>query len=192
MTNKFVAHPKRINDLQSRTQFDRTDRYRRLNVSVLTVCSVKIAIACDHAGFPYKAVVIDAIQKQGHEVLDLGTDSTEAVDFPDYAEAVGRAIVSCKAQRGIVLCGSGIGMSIAANKIDGIRAAVCHDSYSAQQGVEHNNMNVLAIGARVVHIEKVPDLVSAFLNARFSDEPRYRRRTLKIDALEGHQYQNPR
>jgi ribose 5-phosphate isomerase B len=145
---------------------------------------MKIAVASDHAGFPYKAAVIDAIRKKGYDVLDLGCDSEASVDFPDYAEAVGRAIVRKEAKRGIILCGSGVGMSIAANKIRGIRAAVCHDTYSVQQGVEHNDMNVLALGARVVSIEKVPELVSAFLDADVLDEPRYKRRVLKIDALD--------
>jgi len=145
---------------------------------------MKIAVACDHAGFPYKEAVLAAIREGGHDVIDFGVNTTDAVDFPDYAEAVGQAIKRNEAQRGILLCGSGIGMSMAANKMRGIRAAVCHDPYSAQQGVEHNDMNVLALGARVIRIEKVPELVAAFLKASFSGEPRYKRRVLKIDALE--------
>ena len=147
---------------------------------------MKIAVACDHAGFPYKEVVVSAIGERGHDILDLGTDSTQSVDFPDYAEAVGRAIAQKDAERGIIICGSGVGMSIAANKMVGVRAAVCHDIYSAQQGVEHNDMNVLAIGARVIAIEKVPALVAAFLDAKFSGEPRFKRRVSKIDALDAH------
>jgi len=145
---------------------------------------MKIAVACDHAGFPYKGVVIATIRQKGHEILDLGTDSVQSVDFPDYAEAVGRAIVRQEAQRGILLCGSGVGMSIAANKIEGIRAAVCHDTYSVQQGVEHNDMNLLTMGARVIAIENVPELVDTFLDAKFSAEPRFKRRVLKIDVLD--------
>jgi ribose 5-phosphate isomerase B len=145
---------------------------------------VKIAVACDHAGFPYKEAVIAVIREKGHDVVDFGTNSIDAVDFPDYAEAVGRAIYRKEAERGIVLCGSGVGVSIAANKIRGVRAAICHDAYSAQQGVEHNDMNVLALGARVIGIEKVPALVVAFLDAHFCGEPRQKRRVSKIDALE--------
>ncbi len=145
---------------------------------------MKIAVACDHAGFPYKATVVALLRERGMEVLDLGTHSTDSVDYPDYAEAIGRAIANKEVERGIVLCGSGIGVSIAANKIKGVRAAVCHDTYSARQGVEHNDMNLLALGARVIAIEKVPELVAAFLDARFSGEPRFQRRVSKIAALE--------
>src|SRR3972149_4951896 len=108
---------------------------------------MKIAVACDHWGFPHKASVIETISQAGHEVLDLGTDSTKPGDYPDYAEAVGKAIQQGKADRGVLLCGSGIGASVAANKLRGIRAGVCHDVYSAHQGVEHDDMNVLVLGA---------------------------------------------
>ncbi len=145
---------------------------------------MNIAIACDHAGFPYKARVIDVVLKSGHGVLDLGTESPEPVDYPDYAEAVGRAIQQREAERGIVLCGSGVGACIAANKIKGVRAGVCHDTYSAHQGVEHDNMNLLALGARVIGIEMVPELVAAFLAAKFSGDPRHQKRLQKINALE--------
>ena len=124
---------------------------------------MKIAVACDHAGFPYKAKVIDAIGSAGHVVVDLGTHSASvSVDYPDYAEAVGRAIQSGQVERGILLCGSGVGASMTANKMRGIRAGLCHDTYSAHQGVEHDDMNVLALGARIIGIEMVPELVKAF------------------------------
>ena len=145
---------------------------------------MKIAIACDHAGFPYKAKGIDAILKAGHEVLDLGTHSTDPVDYPDYAEAAARAVVRGEAERGIVLCGSGVGACIAANKIKGVRAGLCHDPYSAHQGVEHDDMNILALGARVIGIEMVPELVTAFLSAKFSGDPRHQKRLAKINALD--------
>ena len=145
---------------------------------------MKIAVACDHAGFPYKGAVIDCLREKGIDTIDLGCDSTDPVDYPDYAEAVGRAISRKEADRGILLCGSGIGVSIAANKIKGVRAAVCHDVYSARQGVEHNDMNILALGARVITIEQVRDLVAAFIDAKFSGVPRYQNRVMKITALE--------
>ncbi len=145
---------------------------------------MKIAVACDHAGFPYKTKTIDAILKAGHDVLDLGTHSTDPVDYPDYAEAAARAIVRREAERGIVLCGSGVGACITANKIKGVRAGLCHDPYSAHQGVEHDDMNLLALGARVIGIEMVPELVTAFLAATFSGDPRHQRRLSKINALD--------
>ena len=145
---------------------------------------MKIAVGCDHAGFPYKAAVLRLIAENGHTALDLGTDSTEPVDYPDYAEKVGRAIARGEADRGIMLCGSGVGACVAANKIKGVRASTCHDLYSAHQGVEHDDMNLLTLGARVVALEQVPDLVRAFLGARFSGEPRHVRRLQKVLALE--------
>jgi ribose 5-phosphate isomerase B len=149
---------------------------------------MKIAVACDHAGFPLKEIALDAIWAAGHEVLDLGTNSTQAVDYPDYAEKLGKAIRSGDAERGILLCGSGIGASIAANKIKGIYAAICHDTYSAHQGVEHDDMNVLCIGARVIGPELVYELVLAFLAARFiGNDPgqeRHLRRVGKVRKIE--------
>lgn len=146
---------------------------------------MKIAIAADHAGFPAKARVIEAVQAAGHEAIDLGTDSPAvSVDYPDFAQAVGEAVQQGRAERGIVLCGSGVGACVAANKMVGIRAGVCHDSYSAHQGVEHDDMNVLCLGARIVGIEVVPELVRAFLGARFSGEARHVRRLNKVLALE--------
>jgi ribose 5-phosphate isomerase B len=146
---------------------------------------MKIAIACDHAGFSMKQPVIDTVRQAGHEVLDLGTNSEEAVDYPDYAEKVGRSILCGECDRGIILCGSGVGACIAANKIIGIYAGVCHDTYSAHQGVEHDNMNVLCLGARVVGVELAKELVNGFLCARFlSEEERHVRRVNKIYKLE--------
>jgi ribose 5-phosphate isomerase B len=149
---------------------------------------MKIAIACDHAGFPLKDVVVDAVRAAGHEVLDLGTDSTQAVDYPDYAEKVGKAIQSGGAERGILLCGSGVGACIAANKMKGIYSSVCHDTYSARQGVEHDDMNVLCLGGRIIGPELVHELVLSFLSARFvGDDPeqeRHKRRVGKVRKIE--------
>ena len=149
---------------------------------------MKIAVACDHAGFPLKDDVLDAIRASGHEALDLGTDSTEAVDYPDFAEKLGKAIQSGDAERGVLLCGSGVGACIAANKMQGVYAAICHDSYSAHQGVEHDDMNVLCLGARIIGPELVHELVTAFLSARFlGNDPgqeRHKRRVGKVRKIE--------
>jgi ribose 5-phosphate isomerase B len=148
---------------------------------------MRIAVASDHAGFPLKALVINTALEAGHEVIDLGTYSTESVDYPDYAEKVGRAIQEGMADRCILMCGSGVGASIAANKMTGVYAAVCHDTYSAHQGVEHDAMNVLCLGARIIGPETAIELVRAFLNARFSDEERHLRRVSKVRRLEKHE-----
>lgn len=145
---------------------------------------MRVAVAADHAGFPLKDVVIQTVRQAGHEPIDLGTDSTDPVDYPDFAEKVGRAVVDGKADRGILVCGSGVGACIAANKIDGVYACICHDVYSAGQGVEHDDMNVLCLGARIIGPAVVPGLVQAFLNAEFSTEERHRRRVGKIRSLE--------
>lgn len=146
---------------------------------------MKIAIASDHAGYPAKAKVIDTVRAAGHEAIDLGTHSAEvAVDYPDAARDVGQAIQNGQAERGIVLCGSGVGACVAANKMRGIRAGVCHDTYSAHQGVEHDDMNVLCLGARIVGSELIPELVQAFLGAKFSGEARHVRRLEKVLKLE--------
>jgi ribose 5-phosphate isomerase B len=145
---------------------------------------MRVAVASDHAGFPLKDLVIRVVQEAGHEPLDLGTTSTDPVDYPDYAEKLGRAIVEGRAERGVLVCGSGVGACIAANKIDGIYAGLCHDVYSAQQGVEHDDMNVLCLGARIIGPAVVPGLVQAFLGAIFSTEERHRRRVGKIRSLE--------
>jgi len=145
---------------------------------------MKITIGSDHAGFALKKVLIDHLQKSGHQLTDVGTDSTEPVDYPDYAEAVARGVLHGGTERGILICGSGVGASVAANKIPGIRAGLCHDSYSAHQGVEHDNLNILVLGARVVADELAKDLCTIFLNARFTCEDRHQRRLAKIHAIE--------
>jgi ribose 5-phosphate isomerase B len=146
--------------------------------------TMRIAVAADHAGFPLKDAVIDDLRRLGCDVLDLGTNNTDPVDYPDYAEAVGRAVQSREVERGIVLCGSGVGASVAANKMPGVRSAVCHDTYSAHQGVEHDDMNVLAIGARVIGLELALEIVRAFAGATFSGEERHARRLKKVLAIE--------
>ena len=145
---------------------------------------MRVAVACDHAGFPLKEDVIQAVYDAGHEPLDLGTHSAESVDYPDYAEKLCRAILDGRAERGVLVCGSGVGACVAANKITGIYAGLCHDVYSAHQGVEHDDMNVLCMGARVLGPALVPELVDAFLRAQFSTEERHRRRVEKIHNLE--------
>lgn len=145
---------------------------------------MRIAVASDHAGFPIKADVIRAIREAGHEPVDLGTDSTAPVDYPDFAEKLGHAILNGEAERGVLVCGSGVGASIAANKIPGIYAGLCHDVYSAHQGVEHDDMNVLCLGARIIGPALVPELVHAFVGAQFSDEERHHRRVGKVRAIE--------
>src|SRR5215467_6062097 len=144
----------------------------------------RIALGSDHAGFSLKGDIATYIKSLGYEILDLGPHSAEPVDFPDYAEAVGHAILTGEAMRGILICGSGVGVSVAANKIPGIRAALCHDIYSAHQSVEHDNANVLALGAQVVGPAVVPELVKAFLEASFSGKENHRRRVDKIKAME--------
>ncbi len=145
---------------------------------------MRIVVGADHAGFELKQILAAYLRDRGHEVIDKGTDSTDAVDYPDFAEAVGKALLDGEAERAVLICGSGVGASVAANKIPGIRAAVCHDSYSARQGVEHDDMNVLVLGARIVGVELARELVNNFLAAKFSAEQRHRRRVEKIRALE--------
>lgn len=145
---------------------------------------MRIVIGGDHAGFSLKEDLAATLRKEGHEVLDVGTHSADPVDYPDYAEAVGDAMRTGKAERGILICGSGVGACVAANKIAGIRAGLCHDTYSAHQGVEHDDMNVLVLGARVVGRALAEELVRAYLPARFTGEERHRRRLEKVNALE--------
>jgi RpiB/LacA/LacB family sugar-phosphate isomerase len=145
---------------------------------------MRVALGADHAGFGLKQSLRDYLTKLGHEVVDVGTHNTDAVDYPDYAEAVCTALRDVRAERGIVVCGSGVGASIAANKIPGIRAGLCHDTYSAHQGVEHDAMNVLVLGGRVVGPEVAYELVRAFLAAEFSGEARHQRRLDKVNAIE--------
>ncbi len=145
---------------------------------------MKIAIGADHAGFDLKQKLIQRLSSNDHEVTDLGTHDTAPVDYPDFAEAVGRAVLDKRVERGIVVCGSGVGASVAANKLKGIRAGLCHDTYSAHQGVEHDNTNVLVLGARIIGEELAAEIVESFLKARFSGDERHLRRLQKIDALE--------
>ena len=145
---------------------------------------MRLALAADHAGFPLKQEMAPLLARQGHELIDLGTNSPEPVDYPDSAEAVARALLDGKADRGIIFCGSGAGVSIAANKFPGIRAAVCHDTYTAHQAVEHDDMNVLCLGARVIGPALASDIIAAFVGAKFSGEDRHQRRLNKILAIE--------
>jgi RpiB/LacA/LacB family sugar-phosphate isomerase len=145
---------------------------------------VRVAVATDHGGFALKSTVMDAVREAGHDPLDLGTHSTDPVDYPDFAAAAARAVQDGRAERAIVLCGSGVGAAIAANKLAGIRAGVCHDVYSAHQAVEHDDVNVLALGARVIGPSLATDLVRTFLATRYTAEPRHVRRVAKLTALE--------
>jgi RpiB/LacA/LacB family sugar-phosphate isomerase len=145
---------------------------------------MRVVIGSDHAGFEMKEKVLAHVKALGHQVIDVGTDSTSPVDYPDYAEAVGTAIINKEADRGILICGSGVGAGVAVNKIPGIRASVCHDCYSAHQGVEHDNMNVLVLGARVIAGELAHDLVWLFLGAEFTGDERHLRRLAKLEKLE--------
>jgi len=145
---------------------------------------MRIVVGSDHAGYILKQEVAEALRQAGHEVLDVGTSSTAPVDYPDSAEAVGKAVMDGRAERGVLICGSGVGASVAASKLPGIRAAVCHDTYSAHQGVEHDDMNVLVLGGRVVGPALAMELVRAFVAARFSGEERHVRRLGKVKALE--------
>jgi len=131
-----------------------------------------------------KQELVPWLRGSGHEVTDLGTNGTDPVDYPDYAEAIAHAVLEGRAERGVLICGSGVGASVAANKVPGIRAGLCHDTYSAHQGVEHDDMNVLVLGARVIGVELARELVRAFLGAVFSREPRHVRRLGKIRAIE--------
>jgi RpiB/LacA/LacB family sugar-phosphate isomerase len=143
-----------------------------------------VALAADHAGFSLKRNLLAFVAELGHAAIDLGTHSEAPVDYPDFAEALGKAVVGRSAERGILICGSGVGASVAANKIRGIRAGLCHDSYSAHQGVEHDDMNVLVLGSRVIGEELARELVRHFLSASFSGEERHRRRLEKVKQLE--------
>lgn len=149
---------------------------------------MKVAVAADHAGFPLKQTVIEAVRAAGHEAIDLGTNTTEAVDYPDFAEKVGQALLEGQAERGIMLCGSAVGANIAANKMKGIYAGICHDTYSAHQGVEHDDMNVMCLGARIIGPEPAKEIVAAFLSARFvGNDPgqeRHQRRVGKVRKIE--------
>ena len=145
---------------------------------------MRIVIGADHAGFHLKSVLAAYLRTLGHEVTDVGTASDAPVDYPDFAEDVAKPLLDGRSDRGILICGSGVGASVAANKIPGIRAGLCHDSYSAHQSVEHDDTNMLVLGARVIGAELARDLVDRFLAARFTGEERHRRRVEKIKALE--------
>ena len=145
---------------------------------------MKVAVAADHGGFPLKNLVIEIVQEAGHQVIDLGTFSPESVDYADYSEKAGNALQSGEVDRAVLLCGSGVGVCIAANKMQGVYAAVCHDTYTAHQGVEHDHMNAVCIGARVVGPELVKEIVKSFLSAQFSEDPRFLRRIEKVKRLE--------
>ncbi len=145
---------------------------------------MRIAVSADHAGYELKGELAAALAKQGHDILDLGTNSADPVDYPDCAEAVAHALMSGRVDRGIIVCGSGAGVSIAATKFPGVRAAVCHDCYTAHQAVEHDDMNVLCLGARVVGPAVAIEIVANFLGATFTGEPRHQRRLDKINAIE--------
>jgi ribose 5-phosphate isomerase B len=149
---------------------------------------MKVAIGFDHAGFPLKDVTLEAVRNAGHEPIDLGTYSADPVDFPDFTEKVGRAIQNAEAERGILVCGSGVGACIAANKMKGVYASICHDTYSAAQGVLHDDMNVLCLGGRVIGPELAKALIPAFLNAEYQGNKvggeRLARRVEKIHKIE--------
>lgn len=146
---------------------------------------MKVAVASDHGGVPLNDAVIAELRRLGHDVLDLGThDAGNGDDYPDHAEDVGRRVASGECERAVLICGSGVGASVAANKIRGVRAGLCHDTYSAHQGVEHDDCNVLCLGARVVGQELALEIVRAFIGARFTNEERHRRRLNKVLAIE--------
>jgi RpiB/LacA/LacB family sugar-phosphate isomerase len=147
---------------------------------------MKVVIGSDHAGVDLKTNLIEYLQHLGHEVLNVGADSPTPVDYPDYARKVAYALLDGRAERGMLICGSGVGASVAANKIRGIRAGLCHDVYSAHQGVEHDNMNVLVLGSRVIGPETARELAHAYLAANYTGEPRHLRRLEKVRQLEEH------
>jgi len=151
---------------------------------------MKLVVGSDHAGFQLKNEMAALVKSLGHDVLDVGAYDERPSDYPDFAEAVGRAVLDGRAERGILICGSGVGASVAANKLIGIRAGMCHDTYSAHQGVEHDNINVIVLGSRVVGVKLAEDLVKAFLGAQFSREERHVRRLAKVKALEDKMLKN--
>ena len=145
---------------------------------------MKIAIGCDHAGFPLKETVKEAVLRLGHEVIDCGTFSTERADYPDYADKVAKMVAAKQADRGILLCGSGVGVCVTANKTKGVRACVCHDAYSAKQAVEHDALNVLCLGARIIGPAMAEELTERFLSASFLTGTRHEERLKKVKAIE--------
>jgi len=145
---------------------------------------MRVVIGADHAGFDLKELIKKQLADSGHDIEDVGTHSAESVDYPDFARAVAEAVSAQRVERGILICGSGVGASIAANKVPGVRAAICHDCYSAAQGVEHDDMNVLTLGSRIIGIELARQLVTSYLSAHFSSEERHVRRLEKVLAIE--------
>jgi ribose 5-phosphate isomerase B len=145
---------------------------------------MKVVIGSDHAGYELKIAMGDFLRSLGHDVLDVGAFDEKSSDYPDFAEKVGAAVLDGRSERGVLICGSGVGVSVAANKIPGIRAGMCHDTYSAHQGVEHDDINVLVLGSRVIGSELAKDLVKAFLGAKFTNEERHLRRLGKVKAIE--------
>src|ERR1700724_1507302 len=145
---------------------------------------MKIVIGSDHAGFELKVTMGEMLRSLGHEVLDVGAYDEKPSDYPDFAEKVGRAVLDGKAERGVLICGSGVGASVAANKLPGIRAGMCHDTYSAHQGVEHDDINVLVLGSRVIGVALAQELVKAFMGAKFTHEERHVRRLGKVKVME--------
>ena len=146
---------------------------------------MRVAVAADHAGYDLKQLAAKFLRDAGHEVIDLGTDSPDRPDdYPDFAQKLGEMVAAGAAERGVLVCGSGVGASIAANKIPGVRAGLCHDHYSARQGVEHDDMNVIVFGSRVIGVATAKDLLTAFIAASFSGEERHARRLAKVNALD--------
>ena len=153
---------------------------------------MKIAIASDHAGFDLKGHLVAALEIDGHEILDLGTNSDASVDYPDFALKISLAIISGEAERGIFICGSGVGGVIVVNKIKGIRSGLCHDTYSAHQGVEHDNMNILCLGSRVIGYNLAIEISRAFITAEYSGEERHNRRLQKLADIENRNMKPPK
>jgi ribose 5-phosphate isomerase B len=145
----------------------------------------RVALGADHAGYPLKVHVLEYLKKKGHEVIDVGTFSEEPCDYPDFAQAVAEAVTTGKADVGVVICGSGVGACVAANKIPGVRAGLCHDTFSAHQGREDDDTNVLCMGCRVIGINLAMEVLDSFLNAKFSGLERHQRRLNKVLAIEG-------
>jgi len=145
---------------------------------------MKVVVGSDHAGYQLKVAMGEFLRSLGHEVLDVGAFDEKASDYPDFAEKVGRAVLDGKSERGVLICGSGVGASVAANKLRGIRAGMCHDTYSAHQGVEHDNINILVLGSRVIGVALAQDLVKAFMGAKFTNEERHVRRLGKVKIME--------
>ena len=147
---------------------------------------MKLAIGADHAGFDLKSQIVPWLESSGHEVVDVGAHTLDpADDYPDFATAVARSVNDGQVDRGLMICGSGVGASIATNKVNGIRSSLCHDTFTARQGVQHNNMNVLCLGGRVIGIETAKEVIAAFVEAEFNPEDRFRRRIDKVSAIEG-------